>query len=42
MDVLNQKQWLESTNCVVEFFSIFFNFFRKTYLNFSKNGQRNV
>jgi hypothetical protein len=24
MDVLNQKQWLESTNCVVEFFSIIF------------------
>jgi hypothetical protein len=51
MDVLNQKQFLESTNCVVEFFSIFFEIFRnfrKTDLNFSnfskkyfsKNGQR--
>jgi hypothetical protein len=28
MDVLNQKQWLKSTNCVVVFFSIFFEIFR--------------
>jgi hypothetical protein len=33
MDVLNQKQLLESTNCVLIFFSIFFEIF----LNFSKN-----
>jgi hypothetical protein len=44
MDVLNQKQLLESANCVVDFFSIFFEIsfsnFSKKY--FSKNGQRLV
>jgi hypothetical protein len=30
---MDQKQWLESTNCVVEFISIYFEIFR----NFSKN-----
>jgi hypothetical protein len=37
MDVLNQKEWLESTNYVVEFFSNFSKFFEilwKTDLNF--------
>jgi hypothetical protein len=28
MNVLNQIQWLESTNCVVDFFSIFFDFLK--------------
>jgi hypothetical protein len=31
MNGLSQKQWLESTNCVVNYFSIF-EFFEKIYL----------
>jgi hypothetical protein len=40
MDVLNQKQWLESTNCVVDFFLILFEIFKN--LIFKKKTNLNI